>query len=124
MEATKAKLFASKYIETGGNATKAVQALGRKHKSRAVAGQTGYRMLKNVDVQKYLAKIAGNAVQRVESLADKAKSEHVKLLANQDILDRAGFSPKKESEGNKTLIINITGETAARYGLLGGSEKK
>lgn len=29
------------------------------------------------------------------------------------------LTEKSPSEGNKTLIINITGETASRYGLLG-----
>lgn len=118
MEATEAKLIAATFIKNGRNKKRTALAL-RPHLKETSAEVQGHRMLSNVKVQEYLAQIASNAVQRVEKLADGAKSEHVKLLANQDILDRAGFSPKKESEGNKTLIINITGETAARYGLLG-----
>ncbi len=48
----------------------------------------------------------------VETL--KVKADVTKFVAG--TIGR--FKNKGEGEGNKTLIINITGETAARYGLL------
>lgn len=97
--------------------TKTAQALHR-GKNRESAGVIGHRLLKDVNVKAELEKYAQRSVQRVERLADEARSEHVQLLANQDILDRAGYKAPSEGEGNRTLIINITGETASRYQLL------
>ena len=54
----------------------------------------------------------------MNKLANKAKSEQVQYYANKDILDRAGYKPAEDQTGNKTLVINISGESAERYGLV------
>jgi hypothetical protein len=51
----------------------------------------GSQLLHSPDIRSYLQLMASGASQRVEELSMNAKSEQVRLLANKDILDRAGY---------------------------------
>ncbi len=50
----------------------------------------------------------------------KVKADITKFVASS--VGKARYGSKDPESGNKTLIINITGETAQRYGLLKGKE--
>ncbi len=93
--------FAQKYIETG-NATQAVIDAGYKLKNRAVAKTTGSNLLANEKVWALIESSAEQAQGNMLKLANGAKNESVRLGANKDILDRAGFAPV-----NKTQVTTV-----------------
>jgi|GEM_PF-3381758 len=94
--------FAQAYLRTGSPARAALEAYDIKPTDRdkmmATAGVMGNYCLKRKAVIEYLEQIAGSAILRVEDISKKAKNESVKLRANQDILDRAGYKPVDKVE--------------------------
>ena len=67
----------------------------------AESKSNAYRNLKLPHVQEYLSKriaaefgvSAAAAVYQMKSLSNSARSEHVRMEASKDLLDRAGFKP-------------------------------
>ncbi len=106
--------FAEAYLATA-NITKSAKMAGYSEKSAHVIGNEN---LKKPTVRQLIEKFSDRAVKNMKKLANKAKSEQVMYYANKDMLDRAGYKPQDEQVGNKTLVINISGESAERYGLL------
>jgi phage terminase small subunit len=103
--------FAENYTKNG-NATQAVIDAGYNVNGRVVAGNIGYENLKKPQVWEMINSFSPNAVDNIEYLANKAKNESVRLNANKDILDRAGFNPI-----NKTEQTNINIEVSdERFG--------
>lgn len=84
-------LFIDEYIRTG-NATKSVQKLFAPESVYQTSSMVA-KLLKNRDVRDVVKLYAHRAVHRVEDLAETARSEKVRLEANQDILNRAGILP-------------------------------
>ena len=99
-------LFVTEYIKNGGNATQAAIAAGYSEKT---AYSQASRLLKNVEVQRYLNKteqnlnkdlrtmFAEDAVEAYEVLKkimkDGAAPHKDRLAAARDLLDRAGYKP-------------------------------
>lgn len=99
--------FVREYVDNGGNATQAAIAVGA---SKASASTVGYRLktrlTKEIDAEQklQLEGYAPKAISQIQNLAENAESENVKLKANADLLDRAGWKPvdKQEiTEGNR-----------------------
>ena len=99
--------FVREYVNNGGNATQAAIAVGV---SQASASTVGYRLksrlTKEIDTEQkaQLQGYAPKAISQIQSLAENAESENVRLKANADLLDRAGWKPidKQEiTEGNR-----------------------
>lgn len=105
--------FAQAYLDTG-NITKSAKMAGYSEKSAHVIGN---ETLKKPTVRALIEHYSHKSIKNMNKLANKAKSEQVQYYANKDILDRAGYRPADEQTGNKTLVINISGESAERYGL-------
>ena len=105
--------FAQAYLDTG-NITKSAKMAGYSEKSAHVIGN---ETLKKPTVRALIEQYSHKSIKNMNKLANKAKSEQVQYYANKDILDRAGYRPADEQTGNKTLVINISGESAERYGL-------
>jgi hypothetical protein len=63
--------------------------------------------LQKPTIKEYLNTIAMKSLLNIEAISEKAKSESVRLTANQDILDRAGFSKKLTVESQNNTQINI-----------------
>jgi len=114
----KEKGFADDYLETGEQ-TKAIldnYDIGSKggktteEAKKRTASSMANENLKKLDIQKYLKEHAGGAITRIEKLSKTAKNETVKLNANKDILDRAGFKPTEKKDitsgGDKIQSIN------------------
>jgi len=101
----KQRKFAKEFINTNGNATKAVYNAGYNVFDYSSASQIGYENLRKLEVRNMIDGFAPTAQGNIELLANKAKNESVKLQANKDILDRAGFMPVHKSE---TKQVNIT----------------
>ena len=106
--------FVREYVNNGGNATQAAIAVDV---SQASASTVGYRLksrlTKEIDTEQkaQLRGYAPKAIHQIQSLAEKAESENVRLKANADLLDRAGWKPidKQEITG-KNDIENMSDE--------------
>jgi hypothetical protein len=81
--------------------------------SDITARSNAYQLLQKPSSQVYLQQHTSKAVENILELANSAKSELVRLNANQDILDRnfgkATIKQEQVSTG-VTLVINLTGE--------------
>ena len=104
--------FVRKYVNNGGNATQAAIAVGV---SPASASTVGYRLksrlTKEIDTEQkaQLQGYAPKAISQIQNLAEKAESENVRLKANADLLDRAGWKPIDKQEITETSAIeNMT----------------
>jgi len=93
--------FVREYVNNGGNATQAAIAVGV---SQASASTVGYRLksrlTKEIDTEQkaQLQGYAPKAISQIQNLAENAESENVKLKANADLLDRAGWKPVDKQE--------------------------
>ena len=106
--------FVREYVNNGGNATQAAIAVGV---SSASASTIGYRLksrlTKEIDTEQkaQLQGYAPKAISQIQNLAENAESENVKLKANADLLDRAGWKPVDKQEITETSAIeNMTDE--------------
>lgn len=92
----KEQKFCDAYLETGN----ASEAAARSYdvNSRNSAGQIGNANLKKPFIRAYLESMSEGAATRIEQLSRTARNESVKLAANKDILDRAGFKPVDQTD--------------------------
>ena len=97
--------FVMHYVSNGGNATQAAIACGV---SEASAGTIGHRLKMRLlddieEAQKESLKgYSSKALNQIQDLAESAVSEKVKLDANKDLLDRAGWKPVDKSHVTQT----------------------
>ena len=88
--------FIAEFINNGGNATQAAKTVGV---SDGSASTVGYRMKNRLindieaEQKEALKGYASKALHQIQTLAETAVSENVKLNANRDLLDRAGWKP-------------------------------
>ena len=101
--------FVNEYVSNGGNATQAAKAV---RVSDASASTVGYRMknrlTKEIDKaqREALKGYAPKAITQIQNLAENAVSENVRLSANRDLLDRAGYKPVERSEVTEVTDIS------------------
>lgn len=81
------------YIDNGGNGTQAAIDAGYNVSKRSSATKIAYQVLNKPSVREYLELHAEKAAQNIAKMADDAENEAVRLNANKDILDRAGYKP-------------------------------
>ena len=106
--------FIGEFINNGGNATQAAKTVGV---SDGSASTVGYRMknrlINNIEAaqKEALKGYASKALHQIQTLAETAVSENVRLKANSDLLDRAGWKPVERSEVTEvTDLQNMTTE--------------
>ena len=93
--------FIAEFINNGGNATQAAKTVGV---SDGSASTVGYRMKNRLindieaEQKEALKGYASKALHQIQTLAETAVSENVRLKANSDLLDRAGWKPVEKSE--------------------------
>ncbi len=93
--------FVREYVRNGGNATQAAVSCGVSDTS---ASTIGYRLKNRLgteieELQREVLKgYAPKAIRQIQGLAESAESENVRLKANTDLLDRAGYRPIDKSE--------------------------
>ena len=93
--------FVDEFINNGGNATQAAKTVGV---SDGSASTVGYRMknrlINNIEAaqKEALKGYVSKALHQIQTLAETAVSENVRLKANSDLLDRAGWKPVEKSE--------------------------
>ena len=89
----KMKALADDYLETKNGTESYIKVY--KTKSRKSASVEASRTLAKPSVRSYLEGIANKSARNIEVLSDTARSENVRLQANQDILDRAGYKARE-----------------------------
>ena len=93
--------FIAEFIDNGGNATQAAKTVGV---SDGSASTVGYRMKNRLindieaEQKEALKGYVSKALHQIQTLAETAVSENVRLKANSDLLDRAGWKPVEKSE--------------------------
>jgi phage terminase small subunit len=100
--------FVREYVNNGGNATQAAIAVGVSQSSASTVGyRLKSRLTKEIDTEQkaQLQGYAPKTISQIQSLAEKAESENVRLKANADLLDRAGWKPidKQEITGKNEI---------------------
>ena len=106
--------FIAEFIDNGGNATQAAKAVGVSDCSSSTVGyRMKNRLINNIEAaqKEALKGYATKALHQVQTLAETAVSENVKLNANRDLLDRVGWKPIDRSEVTEvTDLQNMTTE--------------
>ena len=93
--------FIAEFINNGGNATQAAKTVGV---ADGRASTVGYRMKNRLindieaEQKEALKGYVSKALHQIQTLAETAVSENVRLKANSDLLDRAGWKPVEKSE--------------------------
>ena len=104
--------FIAEFIDNGGNATQAAKAVGVSDGSSSTVGyRMKNRLINNIEAaqKEALKGYASKALHQIQTLAETAVSENVKLNANRDLLDRAGWKPVERSEVTEvTDLQNMT----------------
>ena len=72
--------------------------------------------LRKTKIIAYLEEAAAGATIRIKELSEKAKNEAVKLNANKDILDRAGYKPVEKTQHSGEIKYTITGMKISKDG--------
>ena len=101
--------FAQYFAETGNGTESAIQAYNldkSKPLWRLHASTIAVQNLNKPIIQQLLKEMGVFALGRIEELSVYAKSESVRLQANQDIADRAGFMPPQKVETQSFVEIN------------------
>lgn len=101
----KEKGFVKDYLETGNATQSALRNYDTT--SENVAGNIGHTNLRKAKIQAYLEEKAEKASENIYNLANDAENEAVRLNANKDILDRAGFKAVDKSV-NLNVTANVT----------------
>jgi len=92
----KQKGFCKDYIDTGNKTKSALKNYNTEDYSTAAS--IGSENLKKPEIIEYLKSISSDATSRIEELSKTAKNETVRLNANKDILDRAGYKPVERKD--------------------------
>jgi phage terminase small subunit len=109
--------FTNCYIETGSATEAAMEAY--EPKNRATASVIGHENLRKPKIRAFLDEKAVDAVVMIYKLSQKARSENVRLNANRDILDRAGYFVDKSvpTESQRPVIIHVSQVLAEKRGI-------
>ena len=93
--------FVAEFVKNGGNATQAALSVGVSEASaRTIGYRLKMRLTGDIDAEQReaLKGYSSKALNQIQQLAETAVSEKVKLDANKDLLDRAGWKPVDKSE--------------------------
>ena len=93
--------FIAEFIDNGGNATQAAKTVGVSDGSGSTVGyRMKNRLINDIEAaqKEALKGYVSKALHQIQTLAETAVSENVRLKANSDLLDRAGWKPVEKSE--------------------------
>ncbi len=97
--------FAKDYVETGNGTQAALKNYDTK--SPDVAASIAVENLGKPKVRELIDSFAEKATKNIQMLAETAENEAVRLKANIDQVDRAGYKPIE-----KTINLNIEAEAS------------
>ncbi len=101
----KEKGFVKDYLESGNGTQAALKNYDTEDEN--VAASIASVKLRKVKIMEYLEEKSEKAVSNIYELANGAENEAVRLSANKDILDRAGFKAVEKSV-NLNVEVPIT----------------
>jgi hypothetical protein len=101
----KEKGFCDDYIETGNGSEAARRNYNVANPYNSTARVIASHVLSRPHIQNYLEGMAEGAISRIEQLSIGAKNESVKLSANKDILDRAGWGAVSRTDITTSVDI-------------------
>lgn len=99
----KQKGFSDEFLETGNGVQSALKAYDTDNYNSA--NQIAIENLQKPTIIDYIKSHANNAVTNIIKLSNTAENETVRLNANKDILDRAGYKAI-----DKQATVNTKGE--------------
>lgn len=86
--------FVRDYLETGNGTQAALKNYNVQGKNKEnIAASIAKENLTKPQIKEFLDKAATGAISRIIELSMTAENETVRLAANKDILDRAGYKP-------------------------------
>lgn len=97
--------FAKDYVETGNGTQSALKNYDTK--SPEVAAVIATENLSKPKVRELIDNFAEKATKNIQALAETAENEAVRLKANIDQVDRAGYKPVE-----KTINLNIEADAS------------
>ena len=92
----KEKGFADDYIETGNGTKSALNNYDTEDEN--TASSLASENIRKPKIREYLESKADQCASNIFILANGAENETVRLNANKDVLDRAGYKPIEKSE--------------------------
>ena len=103
----KQKEFVKEYLNTGNGTQSALKVYNTK--SENMAAVIAHGNIRKDKIKIAIEKASGGAISRIEELSISAKNENVKLAANKDLLDRAGYKPvEKLANADGSNIVPVT----------------
>ena len=108
------KLFADKYIETQRLGMSALAVFPDLTPTQATTKAQG--LIRKDAVREYINNQAMGAMTRIVKLSVKSKNLNVRLAANKDIMDRAGYKPQ-EAQININVPLYLPAEVMEKYNL-------
>lgn len=105
---TKEREFVHEYIKNGENATNAVKKVYEITNDN-YARVKGHREITKPNVRDLIDGYAAKAIKGIQTLAETAENEAVRLKANIDQADRAGYKPVERSI-NMNVEIEVSPE--------------
>jgi phage terminase small subunit len=102
----KQKEFADEYLATGNGTKAALKAYDTEDEN--TAAHIASDNIRKAKIIEYFQSKAEVASHNIYKLANEANNENVKLNANKDILDRAGFKPTEKAEVDVNHKFSLT----------------
>ena len=112
----KDKEFVDEYMSSKNQTRAAMKVFDIPPEKSKYAAVRAVKILDKPAVRKYLEDNAGGAAARIVKLSCRSHNDMVKLAANKDILDRAGFKPE-EAGININMPLYLPPELLQKYNL-------
>ena len=110
----KDKIFADNYMETQRVGASALAAFPELTPQQAMS--KGSALIRKDAVREYINNEARGAMTRIVKMSRKSKNLNVRLAANKDIMDRAGYKPQ-EAQVNINIPLYLPAEVMEKYNL-------
>ena len=89
--------FINDYLETGNGTRAALNNYNIHGKDKEnIAASIAAENLRKPKIKALLDDVASDAMARIIDLSMNAENENIRLAANKDILDRAGYKPREK----------------------------
>ena len=108
------KVFADKYMETQKMRDSALAVFPNLTPTQAT--DKAQQLMKKDAVREYINNEAMGAMTRIVKMSRKSKNLNVRLAANKDIMDRAGYKPQ-EAQININMPLYLPAEVMEKYNL-------
>jgi hypothetical protein len=104
--------FVDCLLAAGGNLSKAASLMGYTKKNPGawasrIWSSEGVKEASQAELWDAMRRGSGAAVKSLIKLAEEAESEHARITASKEILDRLGFNQQKDNTGQGTVAVTF-----------------